>query len=69
MGIAVTVSKNLKREMEKRGMTKEELAKKSQLSVGTITNLLNAKTDMVRISTFVRVLEALNMTYAQFFEE
>ena len=64
MGIAVTVSKNLKREMEKRGMTKEEL-----LSVGTITNLLNAKTDMVRISTFVRVLEALNMTYAQFFEE
>lgn len=69
MEFAVAVSQKLKREMEKRGITKACLAEKSNLSVGTITKLLDAETAYFRINTLAQIIKALNMSYAEFFDD
>lgn len=60
---------NIKRERELKGMTQEELAKKSGISRATISTLENDPDAVTTTSTLKKLAEALNVKVGVFLSD
>lgn len=69
MTFETAIVQRLKLIKKQMNITKEDLAKRSGISVVTINDILNQKTKTLNPQTLSHLIKALNMSYTEFFND
>lgn len=69
MEFVTAVSKRLNAILEEKNVTVGQLANESGVSITTVNGILNGTTKAIRLETFYNLIEILNLTYNDFFND